>query len=211
MSIIDTVREALVKAVHAGRVIKGEEGVNSYHYHIQEYDSEESAKANFEKQKEVFLNVDNWTALSEIENLAFTHYDKEGNRVRRKAKEGDFVMLDLPGPVPKFWVNVESIDNQPDQVTIIIRPSYDPTERPLKKEVTAHFFDRQTINILNFEREGKRLIAEVKGVSAAINNDAEEAGETAIINTTVALGGWAGLQKRQWESFTKNLVELSDI
>lgn len=208
MGILDSVREAFKKAVHAGKVIKGEEGVDSYHYHIQEYNNEEIAKEKFEIQKEKFLDVDYWTSLSEIEN-SFTHYDHEGNRIKRKAKVGDFIKVEFPGPIPKYWVSVETIEIESDKVKIIIRPSYDPTIRPLKKEVTSHFFDRATINILSFEREGKRLIAEVKAISAAINNDPEEADGTSIINTTVALGGWAGMQKRQWESFTKNLVEVN--
>lgn len=207
MTIIDTVREALKKAVHAGKVIKGEEGVSNYHYHIQEYDNEEVAKKNFNQQREKFLNVDYWTALSDVENLFFSHYDAEGNRVKRKAERGDFIKVDLPGPVPLYWVRIESIKDQPDKVEIISRPSYDPTERPLRKDITAHFFDKNTLNKLSFERVGNRLIAEVRGINAAINNKPKEA-DTSIINTTVALGGWAGMQKRQWDSFTRNLVTL---
>ncbi|MDQ3395752.1 MAG: hypothetical protein M3512_16820, partial [Bacteroidota bacterium] len=191
MSILDKVREAIKTAVHAGKIIKGEEGVDSYHYYINEFDSEETAKAAFHRQKEIFLNLDAWTDLSDIENLRFSHFDADGNKVNRNGIEGDFLKIELPGPVPVYWVRAEHIHSFPYKVEVIVRPSYDPTERPVRKEVTAHFFDKVTLNKLTLERVGNRLIAETRTISAAVNNTGEEAGETSIINTTVALGGWA--------------------
>jgi hypothetical protein len=207
MGIVKKIISAFSKVSEKGKAIKGEDGVNSYFYHIKEYEDEEEAGEIFYQQKEKLLNVENWTKLSDIENLAFHSYDGNGSNINRKTKIGDFVKVDLPGPMPDYWVRVENITNEPDKVEVVLRPTYDPTKRPLEKEVTAHFFDRDTLNIITFEKDGKKLSAEVRGISAVVNNQGTEAGEHEIINTTVAVGGWLGLQKRQWESFTKNLAE----
>ncbi|CAN5467297.1 hypothetical protein BH23BAC1_BH23BAC1_23130 [soil metagenome] len=207
MTIIKKLITAVSKLAQKGKAIKGEEGVNSCFNHIKKFDNEETAIKIFNQQKEKFLDIDYWTSLSDIENMAFLHYDGKGEKVRRKIKVNDFVKVELPGPLPDYWVKIEIIKESPEKVEITVRPTYDPTKRPLEKEVTAHFFDRDTLNILIFEREREKLKAEVRGISAVVNNEGTQAGDHEVLNTTVAVGGWFGMQKRQWESFTKNLAE----
>lgn len=206
MGILDNAKDKADKIIEKVKAVKGDEGVDSYFYRVEEYENEDKASKVFNDQKRKFLNIDDWTKLSDIENLSFSHYDEAGNKIAREAKVKDFIKIDLPGPVPTNWVQIDNLQSLPDKVEISLRPSYDPTEKPPKKDVTAHFFDRETVNNLSFERKDNRLIAEVRGVSEVVNNQGKESGDKSFINTTIALGGWAGLQEKQWNSFTKSLT-----
>lgn len=207
MGIVKKIIEVFSDVTEKGKAIKGEEGVDTYYNHIKKFDDEEAAINIYKQQKEKLLDIDYWTSLSDIENLEFSHYDGNGEKVRRKCKIGDFVKVVLPGPLPEYWVRIENITEEAEKVVVVLKPSYDPTKRPVEKEVTAHFFDRDTLNIITFERDRDKLSAEVRGIAAVVNNQGTEAGDKEIVNTTVALGGWLGMQKRQWESFTKSLAE----
>jgi hypothetical protein len=150
-------------------------------------------------------------------------FDAAGRRrYRMEAAPGDFVAIALPvaGLWRTDWVRVEAVDRAPDRLTLTVRPSHDPTRRPMAEHLTAHFFTREARNLFTLERRGPWLFARVEGLDECANVGAEcESPALAVVNRLLAEGGWGwpgpwsvgSPQGRQWERFTRRLVGISPL
>jgi hypothetical protein len=136
----------------------------------------------------------------------FTLYDQAAQPKRDGTVEpGDYILINLPGPLPKNWVRVT--DKQIDEcwAEFTVRPSADPSEANSREVV--HFFTDQARSTFRVERSGTRITAAEIGQQEVINNH-EKAGDRAVINTAIAEGGWLFYQKIQWKLLTDYLVHL---
>ena len=211
------VEQAAEKALSAvGRKDMSSSAVATSHY-----PDVAAAKAAFATQSAKLGDVGSWTALSGPENAKFDAYDAGGAAVHgRSAKAGDFVRVQLPAQPSAFWVRVEDVSVSPDKLSLRVRPSYDPTERPLTPSVTAHFFTDKATNTFSVERHGADVEVRVEGRHESANTGPAAGGlGNAARNRAIAEGAWGlgvplpplgvrvnGMQQHQWNCFTENLA-----
>ncbi len=216
----------MIGARELGRRIAARGDMPSLAYASRELGSPEAAAHAFEAQSALLFDVNRWDAISGFENAAFKLFDAEGHPVDRDhAQPGDFVRIDLPGPLGYDWVRIESASVTDTRAAIVVRPSYDPTAEPLEPDVTAHFFTDEAVNTFSVERDGTTVTAEVRGEHESPNVGAEAGtgieGDIATVrNRMVAEGAWGpqmpigngrqlnGMQQHQWNVFTENLAAV---
>jgi hypothetical protein len=200
-------KKIVEKAKEEVRIIKGEETVDKLFTSEQTYPDELSARQAFAHSKDKLFNVDAWSDLPGLSST-FNLYDQSGNRKQASKPEvGDYIWIDLPGPVPENWVQVISLREEHNAASFTVRPSENPQQKESEgKQETAHFFTQEATSTFIVELEGSRLIAKEIGKDEAINNQGEEAGNRGVINTLIAGGGWAFFQKVQWQKLTDYLV-----
>ena len=207
----------------------GRDDVSSIAESRRAYDSEAEARAAFARHAAELLAPNAWSAVSGIENAGFAHHDAAGEAVagRRAAKVGDFVRITLPfaGAERNEWVRVEHVIEQPDRVSVVVRPSHDPTLRPLRPDVVAHFFGPEATNAFTLVRDGATLVAQIAGRHERANVGPEAGGAAnALRHRITAEAGWGvrrpdlppdtavdGPQQHQWNRFTANLLGLGFV
>lgn len=171
------------------------------------YASDDDAKLEFERKRELLLDINHWDALGPPDPVrsTFTLHDAAGNRTIRKPVVGDFIEIHLaPSPgIPGHaagapdWVRIEEIIDEPDHVEITVRPSHNPKDRE-HPHVTQHFFANVSTNTFKLQRMGSMLVAVVHGQHEYPNTDTKEAGGLmkAARNRIVSETGW-GLGRPQ--------------
>jgi hypothetical protein len=188
------------------KVIKGEKAKDKQYVSTRRFGDDASAQAEYGRAMARLYDVNAWSDIPGVANAAFELYSSEGQPVKRHhVQKNDFIRIDLPGPLPFYWVKVVEVSNGDDHAQFTVQPANDPT-KPEDPAVTAHFFRDQARSIFRIERHGAELIAMEIGLNEAINNQEGEAGEKRLINTLVSEGGWAGFQKYQWKNLTEYLV-----
>ena len=188
------------------KVLKGEKAKDKQYVSSRSFDNDASAQAEFGRAMERLYDVNAWSDIPGVANAAFQLYSSDGQPVRRHLVQmDDFIRIDLPGPLPFYWVKVVEVSNGDDHAQFTVQPAHDPTKRE-DPAVTDHFFRDQARSIFRIERDGAEITAMEIGLNEAINNQEGEAGEKRLINTLVSEGGWAGFQKYQWKNLTEYLV-----
>lgn len=190
------------------RVLKGEEAKDKMYASTKSFDDVDSAAFEFARSRERLFNVNNWSNIPGIANSRFELFDSNGNPLdKSKVETGDFIKIDLPGPLPFYWVKVIEVNEDGQRAQFTVQPTYDPTHDD-DKTVTDHFFQDQARSIFRVEQKGNEIKAMEIGLNEAINNQDVEAGNKGIVNTLVSEGGWAGFQKYQWKNLTDYIVGL---
>lgn len=208
MGIKEKASKGVEEIKKEAQVLKGEESKDKVYSSVRVFDDEDSAKFEFSRSKERLFNVNAWSKIPGVANSTFELFGEDGNPVERyQVQKGDFIKIDLPGPLPFYWVKVNEVSAENDSAQFTVQPTYDPTHDD-DKTVTDHFFQDQARSIFRIERYGNEIKAMEIGVNEAINNQEAEAGSKGLINTIVSEGGWAGFQKYQWKNLTDYLVGL---
>jgi len=208
MGIKEKASEGIRKIQEEAKVLKGEKAKDKEYSSVRSFTDEVSAKMEFSRVKERLFDVNKWSKIPGIANAVFELYTRDGQRLNRHhAEEGDFIKIDLPGPLPFNWVKVTGRSEGEDNAEFTVQPTYDPTEND-DRTVTDHFFQDRARSIFRVERNGREISAMEIGLNEAINNQKEEAGEKGLINTLVSEGGWAAFQKYQWKNLTDYLVGI---
>ena len=195
MGIKEKASKGVEEIKKEAQVLKGEESKDKVYSSVRVFDDEDSAKFEFSRSKERLFNVNAWSKIPGIANSTFELFGEDGNPVERyQVQKGDFIKIDLPGPLPFYWVKVNEVSAENDSAQFTVQPTYDPTHDD-DKTVTDHFFQDQARSIFRVERYGNEIKAMEIGVNEAINNQEAEEGRKGLINTIVSEGGWAGFQK----------------
>lgn len=190
------------------KVLTGEKAVDKQYSSERQMSDEDSAQAEFNVSKRRLFDVNAWSSIPAIANSRFQLHGRDGIQLNtERVKEGDFIMIDLPGPLPYYWVKVTEVTEQEDMAEFTVQPTYDPTVKE-DKTVTAHFFQDQARSTFRVQCQGTVISAHEIGVDEAINNQSVEAGGKGLVNTLVAQAGWAGFQQYQWKNLTEFLVGL---
>lgn len=207
----------------------GRDDVASFAEARREYATVGEARDAFHEIAGELLAPNAWSAASGIENAAFALHDPDGRAIagRQRARVGDFVRVTLPfaGAERCDWVRVDAIVRQPDHVAVVVRPSWDPTRRPLREDVIAHFFAPTATNAFELFRDGRTLVARIRGEHEAANVGPEAGGPAdALRHRLAAEAGWGvrrpdappdtaldGPQQHQWNRFTANLLGLGFV
>lgn len=172
------------------------------------YENLELAKKAFRRSKAKLFNVNNWSRLSGL-TASFELHKNNGSPVKsKKLREGDYIKIQLPGPVPENWVRVINISETSKIASFVVSPSEDPRNKDGEIE---HFFIKEATSEFKVEINGSTIKAYEIGKNEGINNAGYEAGKRELINTLIAEGGWAGFQKFQWNMVTEFLVHKQEI
>lgn len=189
-----------------------ETGARSDNTHSVEKENEQAAKQLFQLAKERLLNVNGWHKLSGKASAVFQLTDEKGKTVDRSARLGDHFKIDIPGPGTlagkgNDWVQVEAIEENAtgDQeiIAIRVRPASDPKNT---KEEVAHFFTDEASSTFSVIRKGNSITAAVHGRNEKPNLSAGNILDKAR-NAVVGAGAIAGLNKPQWKSLVRGLLE----
>lgn len=192
-------------------VLKGEASKDKQYSTSRQFDDEDSAAFEFQRSRERLFNVNGWSDIPGIANATFELFTPHGELLdRNMVQAGDFIKIDLPGPLPFYWVKVIELSDQADSAQFTVQPTHDPTEND-DKSATDHFFQDRARSIFRVERKGKEITAMEIGINESPNNNEGEAGGKGVSNTLVAAGGWAAIQKYQWKSLTDYVVGLRSL
>ena len=202
MSIADQITKEI-------EVVKGERSKIKVYNSARAFPDIETAKLEFAKAKKKLFDVNAWSSIPGIGNANFTLHTPAGVRIGTgTATNGDFIKIDLPGPVPYYWVEVLNIKEEEDLAEFTVKPSHDPSQSE-KREVTDHFFHEEARSTFRVQRRDNEIVAAEIGTGEEVNNEGREAGKRAVVNTVVAESGWAFFQKNQWKNLTDYLVGIS--
>ncbi len=194
------------KVGHEVKAVQGEASKDVQFVSQNTFADEAVTNEAYARSVEKLLHVNGWSTLSSL-TADFSLYDQTGQpKPDGKVEVGDYIRIDLPGPMPENWVQVVDSSVQNDQVDFTVRPSSDPRQKDAVE--TVHFFTQEARSIFRVERAGTTITASEIGRDEVINNQQPEAGDRAIINTAIAEGGWLFYQKLQWKLLTDYLVHL---
>ena len=144
-------------------------------------------------------------------NSEFKLYDSSGRPSAAKKPEVGFCIdIILPASTMDNWVEVTDMREEENLAEFVVHPCEKPEERNQDGKVIQHFFVKEASSTFRVVREGNTLHAYEIGRNEGINNEGQEAGDRALLNTLVAEGGWAGIQGLQWDKLTKYLVHLEE-
>ncbi len=206
MGLKDAAKKVVRSIAKEVEVIKGNESKDKVYTSEKTFPGEDAAKLEFVSAKERLFDVNGWSDIPGIGNAGFTIHNAAGTPTDHKIiMTGDFIRIDLPGPVDKYWVEVIDVKEEPEIAEFTVKPAHDPTEIDKPAEID-HFFHEDARSVFRVERHGNTLKAMEIGTNEAINNQGEEAGDSAAEHTLVAVNGWAFFQKNQWENLTRYLV-----
>lgn len=208
MGIKEKASKLVEEVKKEAEVLKGEATKDKLYSTSRQFDDEDSAAFEFSRSRERLFNVNGWSDIPGIANASFQLFSAEGESLNRNAVEvGDFIKIDLPGPLPFYWVKVIELSDERDSAQFTVQPTYDPTEND-DKTVTDHFFQDKARSIFRVERKANEITAMEIGIDESANSKEGEAGDKAITNTLVSAGGWAAIQKYQWKNLTDYVVGL---
>jgi hypothetical protein len=113
----------------------------------------------------------------------------------------------LPATGKSDWVRVEEIYDRPDELTITVRPTYDPTGDPPQTGKVSHFFSsRTTNNFCAFRREATVYLY-VIGLNEKLNEDHDSGVVEKVRNALVGnIGYYLGIQKAEWTKFCTSFL-----
>ena len=191
-------------------VLQGEDTKDKLYSQENTFPDEPRAVQAYEQARQKLFNVNAWSDLSGI-NSTFKVYESTGALAQTdKVANGQYIKIILPGLAPENWVQVTDIREEQNEAEFTVHPS--PAPEPLTENPTEvkHFFTKEASSTFRVERQGTTLKAYEIGKNEGINNQGEEAGNRAIINTLIAEGGWAGFQAIQWDKLTSYLVHLEE-
>jgi hypothetical protein len=166
----------------------------------------------FDSAKHKLLDVNNWHKYCGTGSAVFQLTDEKGKNVYRSAQLGDHFQIDIPGPGTSTgegndWVQIEAIehtsDNDKEVLAMRVRPTGNPQNT--KKDV-AHFFTDEASSTFSVTRQGNKIIAAVNGRNERPNTKADKLIDK-VRNVIIAAGAIAGLNKPQWKSLVKGLLE----
>lgn len=198
------------KIKHEAEALTGDATKDKEYTNQNTYPNEAAARKAFELSKQKLFDVNRWSDLPGI-NSTFELFDEAGNKLNQPLdKTGYYIRIELPGPTPENWVHVRDLKVEEHRAEFTVHPSTKPQPAPHEEHEIKHFFAKEASSTFRVERNGNTLVGYEIGRNEAINNQGEEAGDRALANTLIAEGGWAGIQKLQWDKLTAYLVHLEE-
>lgn len=110
------------------------------------FQSDIEAKAFYQVAKQRLLSVSDWAGICKVPISVFTLTNADGTPVNRKAMEGDYIKIDIPGPGTHAgdgfdWVRIEKISEEVTPNIAVLSMQARPAVNPLGDESDiAHFF-----------------------------------------------------------------------
>jgi hypothetical protein len=188
-------------------------GGNSDTYQSTKFKTTEEARAFFKIAKKRLLDVYRWHELSGLGSATFALFDNSGKKVRRLAREGDYLRIDIPGPGSKTgdgydWVRLETIENKNitetdyEELSMRARPAKNPKE---SSSETAHFFQDDASSTFVVARGNNIVQAEIHGRNE-LPNVHNEIKLDKLRNAVMSVAAILGFSKFQWKKLAKGIV-----
>ncbi len=194
------------------KVIRGKASKNKRYSSHRGFADNEMAVQAFERSKEKLFDVSKWSKLPSIASAGFNIYDAKGQpKVTHRIESSNFIFIDLPGPTPETWVKVIDLQEKEKEAWFTVRPCPDPREAGEEVRDVEHFFDEEATSTFKVRLRGKTIFGYEIGKEEGINNHDKKAGGREVVNTLIAIGGWAFFQEMQWKSLTDYLVHNTEI
>ncbi|MEJ8800512.1 hypothetical protein [Pontibacter sp. H249] len=206
-----SIKDIFNKVKKEVKVVQGEETKDKLYTNENTFADEQIAKQEFERAKTKLFDVNRWSELNGI-NSTFKLYNRRGQPSSTPMPEvGFYIEIILPASTIDNWVQISDITISDNLAEFTVHPSEKPKQLTEDEEEVEHFFIKEASSTFRVARDGNRLIGYEIGKNEGINNQGEEAGSRAILNTLVAEGGWALFQEMQWDKLTKYLVHLEEV
>jgi hypothetical protein len=199
---IKTITDKIQQEVN---LLKGEATKDLLYSSEHLYPTSHEARNAFTRSVEKLFDVNGWSSLSSLTADFFLHDSTGVPKSAAAPQIGDYIQIDLPGPMPQNWVRVTHVSISENQAEFTVQPSQDPRDQG--SDQVKHFFHQEARSTFRVTVNGNTLSAYEIGENEAINNQ-EEAGDRSVINTVIAEGGWLFYQKMQWKLLTDYLVHL---
>ena len=207
-----SIKDIFNKVKKEVKVVQGEESKDKVYTNENTFADEATAIQEFQRAKAKLFDVNGWSKLSGI-NSTFQLYNRRGQKSEASMPEpGFYLEIILPASTIDNWVQITDVKIEENMAEFTVHPSEKPkqlTEDENEPE-TEHFFTQEASSTFRVARQGNKLIGYEIGKNEAINNQGDEAGDRAVLNTLVAEGGWALFQELQWDKLTKYLVHLEE-
>jgi hypothetical protein len=192
------------------KALTGEETKDKQFSSHQTFPDETTARKEFERAKEKLFSVNRWSDIPGG-TATFELYDRQGHPSPAGVPvEGFFLRICFPGPLPENWVRVAQVRQEERLAEFSVNPCENPCPLPGREKAVEHFFTKEASSTFRVELRENTLWAFEIGQRERINNHSKEAGDRALVNTLIAEGGWAGIQKRQGDKLTRYLVHLEE-
>lgn len=167
----------------------------------------------FLQSRERLLNINEWDKIAGARSAVFKLTDANGSGIGGKAKVGDYIKIDIPGPGTKAgegydWVRIEAIEDNEnaeaaiESLLIRVTPCDSPTNN--KKDV-AHFFTDAASSSFTLHRDGNTVTAGVHGRNEVPNTKTKSLHDK-LRNSAVAMAAMVGLNAPQWKSLVKGIM-----
>ena len=205
-----SLKDILNKIKKEAKVLQGEETKDKVYQNENSFPTEQEAIEAFELSKRKLFNVNNWTNLTGISST-FALYDDRGRRTTTlKPEVGYYLKIVLPASTMDNWVRITNVREEENLAEFVVHPSEQPQELGEGEAEVEHFFIKEASSTFRVTREGNTIHGYEIGRNEGINNQGEEAGDRAVVNTFIAEGGWAIFQEMQWNKLTRYLVHLEE-
>ena len=171
---------------------------------------EEECRRFFETARANLFRIDEWSKNSSATNYAL--FEETGEESADPTISVDrFIRINLYGGGKYDWVRVISITEEPDEVILTVKPTFDPTQPPEDAAETSHFFGPEATNNFCLQRHEKTLAFYVIGLNENQNTAftgglIESARNAAVAN----IGYYTGLQKAVWKQFASNFLRTDE-
>ncbi len=168
--------------------------------------NEEEARHVFSRVKAGLLTIQQWN-----ENAVLSSYevfDEKGNELADKGLHvGDFIRIWLKGSGKYDWVKITDVFDREDEFVITVKPTFDPTDENLDKNLTSHFLTDEATNNFCLSRDYKTVKFYIIGLDEKRNTQQTENALETVRNLAVNLSTYLGIQNGEWEKFAHHFLE----
>ena len=186
------------------------EADTSVNFAKRQFLDESEAVTFFETTRSKLVSVDAWRKSSSP--TSYDLFDQDGKSTNdRPISTGTFIRIRLYGGGKYDWVRVISIVDEELEFVITVKPTHDPTERPVDEQSISHFFGPEATNNFCVQRDGKVIAFYVIGINEHTNTSFVDGLIEAARNTAIAnVGYYTGMQKTVWKEFSSNFLKTDD-
>jgi hypothetical protein len=197
--------ESLLKAANSSP-----DGDTSVNFAKRQFLDDAECIAFFRATRSALFSIFEWSKNSSATDYAV--FDASGEESTDGViGVGRFIRIKLYGGGKYDWVRVVSIVDDQQEVILTVKPSYDPTQRPIDVESTSHFFGPQATNNFCLQRDDKTVTFYVIGIDEKQNTKFTDSLIESARNAAVAnIGYYSGLQKTIWKEFCRSFLRTDE-
>jgi hypothetical protein len=190
------------------RKAEADESYSSINQAEQLFPDEQTTQNSFVFFKRELRVIEIWNRVSNLSE--FELFDESGEiSASRSIVENHFIRISIKGSGKYDWVRVVKILDQPAEMVLTVKPTYDPTDPERNKEKVSHFFTAEAENNFCLVRDGLTIKFFIIGLNEHENAEQTEGIIETIRNwITANFGSYLGMQKTQWTTFAENFLEL---
>lgn len=168
--------------------------------------ADEDCESLFDAARARMFLTDEWNKNSSATEYGL--FDESGSEIRSEPiTVGRFIRIGLYGGGKYDWVRVVAILDEPGEVVISVKPSFDPTEQPRNTAAVSHFFGPEAVNNFCLLKHEKTVSSHVIGLNEKQNTHFTEGLIESARNAAIAnFGYYSGLQDKVWKQFCTKIL-----